>query len=138
MPRDEPVRRAATLTRGRVFGNGSRAGNLCGVDDINGTGCGDNWFAALLRVICFVDDADQEDLLQDEVVHVFRATDRDAAFLRALELGHGQEHQYLNHEGAVVQWRFDRVSLKLQHFSTEDLDGAEVSSQLSRQGVLAV
>lgn len=88
------------------------------------------WFAALLRVVCFVGDARREDLLQDEVVLVFRAPDRDAAFLHALELGRGQETDYLNDEGAVVQWRFERV-VKLQGFSTQSLDGAEVSSNLS-------
>jgi hypothetical protein len=89
------------------------------------------WFAALLRVIWLVDDAEQGNLLQDEVVHVFRAPDRDAAFLRALALGRGHEAEYLNDKGAVVQWRFERV-VKLQGFSAEGLDGTELSSTLSR------
>ena len=80
-------------------------------------------------------DAEHDDLLQDEVVHVFRAPDRDAAFLRALELGRGHETEYMNHEGAVVQWRFN-ASVKLQGFSAESLEGAEVSSNLSRTDFL--
>jgi hypothetical protein len=93
------------------------------------------WFVALLRFVCFVDDARETENMQDEVVVILRALDRDAAFLRVLDLGRGQEHEYLNQEGAIVQWRFERV-LKLRGFSTDALDGAEVLSSLSRRTFL--
>jgi Domain of unknown function (DUF4288) len=89
------------------------------------------WFSALLRLVYFVNDAQQEELLQDDLVHVFRASDRDSAFLPALELGRAHETEYVNHERAIVQWRFERV-VKLQRISAESIDGAEVSSSLSR------
>jgi Domain of unknown function (DUF4288) len=89
------------------------------------------WFSALLRMVTFVDDAELEDLQLDEVVHVFRAPDRDGAFLRALELGREREIEFLNYEGSVVQVRFECIE-ELQRISAESIDGAEVSSRLSR------
>lgn len=64
------------------------------------------------------------------VVHVFRAADRDDAFLRALELGATHETRYRNGDGATVEWRFAEV-LTLDNLGNADLDGREVHSLLT-------
>src|SRR5690242_12000394 len=85
------------------------------------------WFSAKVRVICLVEGAGAT--MQDESVHVFRASGVDGAFARALQLGREQEGEYLNSDGERVRWRFDRV-LTLDALGAEDLDGVEVHSEL--------
>jgi hypothetical protein len=86
------------------------------------------WFSASMRLVILVEGKGAT--LQDEVVHVFRADDCDAAFQRALALGRSHERDYKNGYGQQVRWRLDRI-LTLDMIRVLDLDGAEVFSALS-------
>jgi Domain of unknown function (DUF4288) len=88
----------------------------------------ESWFSAKLRVLCLIEGHDE--VTQDEVVHIFRATDFEAAFHRALDLGRSHETDYPNGDGKIVRWRFERV-VTLDQISAADLDGAEVYSEMS-------
>jgi hypothetical protein len=89
------------------------------------------WWSAKVRVLCLVENSDPTDTcLQDETVVVFRADDEASAFERALALGRERELEYLNGDGDRVRWRLARV-LKLTRVNADDLDGAEIHSELS-------
>ncbi len=64
----------------------------------------------------------------DEIVVVFRATDYDHAFKRALELGHSHETSYLNDKGQQVRWAF--VKIIAIDWVGRKVDGIEVSFSL--------
>jgi Domain of unknown function (DUF4288) len=89
---------------------------------------GQQWFSASMRLVILVEGEGATS--QDEVVHVFRADDCDAAFQRALALGRSHERDYKNGYGQQVRWRLDRI-LTLDMIRVPDLDGAEVFSALS-------
>ncbi len=86
------------------------------------------WFSASVRILCLIED--EGATTQDQCVHIFRATDWDDAFGRALHLGRSHEKDYLNGDGKRVRWRLDRVAT-LDMIRAPDLDGAEVFSQMS-------
>jgi hypothetical protein len=88
----------------------------------------DQWFATSLRLVCLVEGYGAT--TQETSVHIFRATDWDNAFDRALALGRSHEQDYLNGEGEQVRWRLDRVST-LDMIRAPDLEGAEVFSEMS-------
>jgi hypothetical protein len=61
-------------------------------------------------------------------VHVFKASDGDRAFERALALGRAHEQEYTNGDGQRVRWRFVEVGT-LDLVQVPELDGAEVYSE---------
>lgn len=88
----------------------------------------DQWFSASVRVLCLIEGV--VSTTHDTSVHIFRATDWDHAFERALGLGRGHERDYINGDGERVRWRLDRVST-LDMIRNPDLDGVEVFSNMS-------
>lgn len=85
------------------------------------------WFSTRLRLLAVAER--REVFFRMDCVHVFRAADWDAAFQRAIQLGRGHEHEYANDAGRLVQWKLDAV-LTLDMVNTDDLDGAEVYSEM--------
>mgnify|MGYP001251377821 CR=1 FL=1 len=83
------------------------------------------WFSANLRLICLIQG--QGATRYQDSVYLFRATDFEAAFTRALALGAAGERAYRNGDDEEVRWRFKEV-ISLDCVPHEDLDGAEVYS----------
>ena len=87
-----------------------------------------SWFSTRVRLVAVVEGRGASH--QMECVHVFRATEWESAFQRALELGRSHEEGYTNEAGNAVRWTLtDVVSLDL--LRTDDLDGAEVYSEMT-------
>ena len=87
------------------------------------------YYAARLHVVSIVDAPDQfreASYVCDYPFVVFQASDDEAAFLRALELGKDHETEYLNSDGQRVFWRLRAV----EHIWKlgEIFDGIEIGS----------
>ena len=90
-----------------------------------------NYYSARLHVVSIVDDPDQlqeRSYLCDYPFVLFLATDDDAAFMRALELGKQRESEYMNADGQRVRWRLRAVEF-IWKLGTE-INGIEVGSIL--------
>ena len=72
--------------------------------------------------------------IEDETVHIFRASDWETAFARARQLGRGHEPEYRNADGELVRWRLAQIAT-LDIVRAPDLDGAEVYSRLTEVSV---
>jgi len=86
-----------------------------------------SWFSSTVRRVCLVEG--EGCVMANDSVHIFRATDFDDAFERALEVGRAQEEEYRNGAGQLVRWRLEEL-LSLDMIRAESLDGAEVHSRL--------
>lgn len=85
----------------------------------------EEWYSAKLRLVCLVEE---EGAVQyRDTVILFKGESFEHAFRRALEIGAGQEAEYLNGAGLRVLWRLKEI-LTLDFVSDNDLDGVEVSS----------
>jgi hypothetical protein len=81
------------------------------------------WYSAKLRFAVMV-EPDGADLLYDRVF-LFKATDFDAAFERAIRIGEAQQEEYRNGDDRRVIWKFSAV-FSLDVIVAADLDGAEI------------
>jgi hypothetical protein len=89
------------------------------------------WYLAILVVASRVDDEVDRAPLIDMQYKLIHAIDADAAYLRAVELGARENHDYKNDAGAQVQWEFVGLN-DLCEIEDDDLDdGVEVYSQMS-------
>lgn len=85
-----------------------------------------HWFSTKVRLVLLLEEEGATRYMDS--VFIFRASDFQGAFQRALELGRGQEQSYRNAEGQRVQWKLVRV-ISLDQIQSESLDGAEVYSE---------
>lgn len=85
-----------------------------------------SWYIAILVVSSRVDDGVARPPLVDWQYKLIRATDREAAYHRALELGAAEVQDYLNDDGSRCYWEF--VGLRdLHKVDVADLeDGVEI------------
>ncbi|MEC7523183.1 MAG: DUF4288 domain-containing protein [Myxococcota bacterium] len=83
------------------------------------------WFSSTVRRVCLVEG--EGCVMANDSVLLFRASDFDEAFRRAVELGRALEEEYRNLAGQLVRWRLKEV-LSLDSIRAESLDGAEVHS----------
>ena len=70
------------------------------------------YYSARLHVVSIVNNMkrlEECEHICDYPFVVFEATDDDAAFQRALELGQDQETEYENSDGELVRWRLRAV-----------------------------
>jgi hypothetical protein len=86
------------------------------------------WFSTKVRLLALVEGGGTSQVADS--IHVFRSTDWDAAFERALQIGQSHEREYRNAEGARVRWRLHSV-VTLDAIDTTELDGAEVHSMFT-------
>jgi hypothetical protein len=61
-------------------------------------------------------------------IYVFRGTDFDDAFRKAIDIGRSQEKNYLNDADEIVEWRLKEI-ISLDLIRPQSLDGAEVYSE---------
>jgi len=90
-----------------------------------------SYYSAKLHVVCLVDDAntyEEYSYTSDYPIVIFKATDFEDAFQKALRLGKDQEHQYKNGNGADVRWALNAV--EALYFLGDDIDGVEVGSMM--------
>jgi hypothetical protein len=64
------------------------------------------WYAAVVVVRARIDNTWQDDNLIDHQVRLLQASDAEAAYARALDLGKAAEHSYKNRDGEMVSWEF--------------------------------
>jgi PAS domain-containing protein len=88
------------------------------------------WFSARVRLVGYVDDGEATIPYHDSI-HVFRASDWDDAFERALALGRSHEERYVNANGDEIRWRLKEV-LSLDLVARNRIDGAEVHCMTGR------
>jgi hypothetical protein len=65
-----------------------------------------------------------------ESIIVFRSSSFEAAFPRAIEIGHQHETEYIGGTGERVRWRLKEIAT-LDLVQSTELDGAEVYHQLT-------
>lgn len=92
-----------------------------------------SWYVAILVVASRVDDGVARPPLVDWQYKLIRATDREAAYRRALELGAAEVQDYLNDEGSRCYWEF--VGLRdLHKLDVANLeDGVEIYYSLESE-----
>ena len=84
------------------------------------------WYSSKVRLVVLAESGGA--VRYADSVYLFRATDFDDAFQRALSIGRKQEKEYVGGEGDRIRWRLKEV-ISLDVLSGEDLDGAEVYSE---------
>jgi Domain of unknown function (DUF4288) len=87
-----------------------------------------SWYAAKLRFVVLLEKTGSEDA-NDSIV-LLRSASFDAAFTRALEIGHAAEQEYIGGTGERVRWRLKEV-VTLDALQAEELDGVEVYSEFT-------
>jgi hypothetical protein len=85
----------------------------------------DVWFSAMLRFVAVSPD---RVLHRSRSLVLLRAADWEPARAKALELGRGQERQYVNGAGDPVRWRLEAVET-LDMLGANLPDGREVYSE---------
>jgi len=85
----------------------------------------ERWFSAKLRYAILIEPTGLH--RYSDSVFVFKSTDFEAAFRRALQIGREQEEEYLNSDGNRVRWKLASV-ISLDGLQ-ELIDGAEVYSE---------
>lgn len=83
------------------------------------------WYSAQLRLVAVIEGIGS-DLYMDQV-HVFLAADWRDAMARALEIGRGEEDEYVNANGHLLAWCFKEI-LTLDIIGPSIADGAEIHS----------
>ena len=85
-----------------------------------------NWFSTKIRMVCLIEPNGAQRYMDS--VFVFQSEDFDVAFRRALDVGRGQEKEYLNADGKRVKWRLKEI-ISLDILEVESLDGVEGYSE---------
>jgi hypothetical protein len=85
----------------------------------------DVWFSAMLR---FVVVAPDRVVRRSRSLVLLRAEDWEPARAKALELGRGQERQYVNALGEPVRWRLEALET-LDWLGVDLPDGREVYAE---------
>jgi hypothetical protein len=84
------------------------------------------WFSTKVRLVCLIEPLGAHRYMDS--VFVFRSSDFDAAFKRALELGRSQESSFLNNLNQHVVWKLKEI-VSLDQLDAQSLDGVEVYSE---------
>ena len=84
------------------------------------------WFSTRIRLACIVKPKGLQRFMDS--IYVFRSTDFDNAFRKAIDIGRSQEKTYLNDAQELVEWRLKEI-ISLDLIRTESIDGAEVYSE---------
>lgn len=88
----------------------------------------ERWYVATLIVQCRV--ADNSPGTCDEQIRILLATDADAAYEKAMQLGKAEELSYLNGYGETVYWEFVGLENLEELFADDLQDGVEIRSRL--------
>jgi Domain of unknown function (DUF4288) len=88
------------------------------------------WFGAKLLFESALPHEDGR-VLQEESIRLIEADDESQAQAKAIQVGNSEQHQYRNHQGETVAWRFVSV-LEIQDLCEKNMyDGIEVFSTLN-------
>jgi hypothetical protein len=89
------------------------------------------WYAAVLILKGVAGPGWADERLTERQLRLVRATDPDAAYERALQLGRDAEHEYKNEAGERVHWQFLGLAELAEIDDAELRDGSEVLSTYS-------
>lgn len=84
------------------------------------------WFSTRIRLACIVEPKRLQRFMDS--IYVFRSTDFDDAFRKAIDIGRSQEKNYFNDAKELVEWRLKEI-VSLDLIRPQSLDGAEVYSE---------
>ena len=84
------------------------------------------WFSTKIRLACIIEPKGLRRFMDS--IYVFRSTDFDDAFRKAINIGRSQEKSYLNDADELVEWRLKEI-ISLDLIKPQSLDGAEVYSE---------
>lgn len=84
------------------------------------------WFSTKIRLACIIKPKGLQRFMDS--IYVFRSTDFDDAFRKALDIGRSQEKNYLNDADELVEWKLKEI-ISLDLIKPPSLDGAEVYSE---------
>lgn len=84
------------------------------------------WFSTRIRLACIVEPKGLRRFMDS--IYVFRSTNFDDAFRRAIDIGRSQEKSYLNDADELVEWKLKEI-ISLDLIRPQSLDGAEVYSE---------
>ena len=87
---------------------------------------GTQWFSTRIRLAYIIEQKGLRRFMDS--IYVFRSTDIDDAFRRAIDIGRSQEKSYLNDANESVEWRLKEI-ISLDLIKPPSLDGAEVYSE---------
>jgi hypothetical protein len=90
------------------------------------------WYVAEIIVRCRVGRAQSRKVLYDRQIKVFRATNHERAYRRALNLGKAENHRYKNSAGKTVHWEFVGLANLETLQDKRIVDGTEIHSNLQR------
>jgi hypothetical protein len=85
-----------------------------------------DWYSAKIRLAVLIEGQGAVDY--SDSVYLFRSTDFESAFYRALAIGRTCEREYLNADKKRVRSRLKEI-ISLDIVTADDLDGAEVYSE---------
>ena len=85
-----------------------------------------SWFSTKLRLVCLIDPIGAHRYMDS--IFIFKSTDFDAAFEKALQLGRNLENTYLNADNQQVVWKLKEI-ISLDIIREKSLDGAEIYSE---------
>jgi len=90
------------------------------------------WYVVEVIVRCRVGKSSKRRALYDRQIKVLRASNDEAAYGRALELGKAENHSYKNSAGEKVYWEFVGLG-NLETLQEKKIsDGTEIHSRLER------
>lgn len=92
----------------------------------------DRWFLALLVVRSRVQSEMPDESLADVQYRLVNASDPEAAYTRALELGRWEGQSYRNDQGQEVRWEFLGLRDLRELSDGQPVDGSEIFSELHR------
>ena|ERR1700720_388035 len=83
-------------------------------------------FSSKIRLACIIEPKGLQHFMDS--IYVFRSTDFEGAFRKALDIGRSQEKSYLNDADDLVVWSLKEI-VSLDQIKPQSLDGAEVYSE---------
>jgi hypothetical protein len=86
------------------------------------------WYVATIILKCEVaaEPVDPDEWTCIQNIHVLRASDREEAYQKALELGKSGEVTYLNSDGQDVTWKFVGLQFLEELLTKTIRDGTEI------------
>jgi len=88
------------------------------------------WYLAkiVFRIVC---GEGQHTAQFDEQLRLIAASDKEAAFVKAKDMGKKEEDTFLNRKEQLVQWQF--INISELYLLSELIDGAELYSRIEEK-----
>ena len=87
------------------------------------------WYVATLIIVSRVENKPEDSKVCAEQIRLLRAQDADEAYEKALQLGHAEEHSYINMNGNTLFWEFVGLENLEQLEEKRIRDGREIRNR---------